>query len=343
LSMVLDPCNSTLVPGIYGSSEGLLSRLKSEVNLPAFTFAQTTQTCGYCLWCPDFTNDGFNSGDFGGGNLMLWYSDDPGLNPVNNISFVAYGRQSQTAASWTTAATLQDPASTLINSDLVADLRVVSACMKASYFGSMFTSSGEIGFIENLPASALLGPVDSASATFTSNPSSVNQLMRYCNRKQRFGTDTFEMTYRLNELSSDHFRDDTDNLFQHDIAGVDATRLAPVADAVSPRVFGYVWRNTAPAAGLNFEFTKSVEWRPRSDAGLTQVTIKASGASKVPALNTLIDNNSQLSSLRTRVVSSVGSVAGALAQASFTGASSYLQGMATNYGSALVGNVLTLV
>jgi hypothetical protein len=179
------------------------------------------------------------------------------------------------------------------------------------------------GVIDNLPISDLLGTLDSAGTT--SLPANVNELMAYATIKQRLGVDTVETTYRLNKDSSDHFRDSADFLL--DKVSGDATKVSEIADAVSPRVFGFVWRNTAAIAPLNFEFTKSVEWRPATGSGLPQIPTKSYGPSKVDRTNTIIDSNAFLAGLRTRVLSSTASVAGQIAKAAFTGV--------TNYGASV--------
>lgn len=322
LAMVMNPCTSTLVPGLYGSSEGLLSRLKSEFALPVIP-AQSTQTCGYFLWCPDFHLPGplGPSNGYRSINVVAWYSGDPNQSPANDgIAGYAglFGMDNPASNPMTTATGIMDPTYTLVKENLVADARVLNACLKITYTGKMTDAAGEVGFIQNLPASAILG--SQTGVDNMSTPSTVNEVMRYTNIRQRLGTDTLELVYELNELSSNHFRDTDDNLFQQDdpvATPAKGTRLSDPADALSPRLFGFVWRNTLPGAGLSFEMTKSVEWRPAVGSGFTQVPIHTTGHSKVNDIKTTLSKLGDRALIR--VANGAQSLSSKIAKAAFTG------------------------
>jgi hypothetical protein len=216
-----------------------------------------------------------------------------------------------------TTQVLDDPAAQLMNSDIVSDARVISACIDMTYYGAMYDSAGEVGFISNLPVADLLYGAKGR------NPLSVDNLMIYCNNKERLGVDTLENVYRLNELSSNHYRGQDDSLLTIGQVGAagSVTTVSETADALSPRVFGFVWRNTLPDAGLVFDFTKSIEWRAEASSGLTQVPIHTTGRSLVPDINASIDAHERRHGGRMweRVKQGVRSVRSEISKIAFTG------------------------
>lgn len=361
VQMVADPCNSTLVPGLYGDSEGLLARLKKslQVKATAGTPGGPT-TCGYCLWCPDFSN---NTGDGvfpSAGNLFLWQSSSPSASPQDLVTAAeqsAFGsnRFYQANGPHTdTAATLNDPCGSLVETTLVADIRVLAACMQLTFIGKMTDASGEVGFINNLPAQELLtgGPrvPGQLDPDREGTPCTVDHLFTYCNMKRRLGVDTNETIYRLNELSSNHFQDENSRLMKLAPNGNDFSASIPAATAIlSPRVFGFVWRNTIGDAGLVFDLTKSIEWRPETSSGLTQTPIRTGGPSLVPYINKVIDDSEEKTgrAVWNRVQSSVGSSVAKVAQAAFTGVASKILDQGSkflrNHGMQILGAAAPLL
>lgn len=285
IRMVADPCHSTLVPGLYGSSEGLLARLKSSIKVPT----GFGTTCGFCLWCPDYTPEGKESLDPGiqQQNCVLWTGTDPSRFPTNTAATpFAQNRIDIQDAEDNTGWVLPDPAGPLNASEIVADARVLNSCMQMTYYGSMLESAGEIAFISNIPVTDLL------TGGKGENVVSVDNLMAFATSKQRFGVDTLESVYRLNPEASHHFRNEATSPLVSE-GGVAATSLTDEVRANPSRMFGFVWRNTAPDAGLSIDLTKSVEWRAEASSGLAQVAIHSSGPSKVPHINTAIDRVSK--------------------------------------------------
>lgn len=327
--MVADPCGSTLVPGVYGTSEGLLSRSKTTYR-PS---AAAGNTCGYVLWCPDYANSGTlgtipdeDPGTATFGNLFLWTSNDPATAPTNVFGLNVLGLQE--------GSYLPDPAYSFLNSDIVEDGRVLSACLQLTYFGKMLDSSGEIGFISNLPA-------DTLTKGGSDNSPSVDELMQYVNHKQRFGTDTYENVYRPNELSSNHFRSTEEAMWQSrkstDITGnFFPTTVTRQAEALSPRVFGFVWRGIQADAPIVLDFTKSYEWRARPGSGLVQTPMLTEGPSLIPHINRVIDRHEQRTGnlIWNRVKSTVESIGSKISQIALSGVS----GGALGFGKKLLMN-----
>lgn len=342
VTMVADPCNSTLVPGLYGSSEGLLARLKASVQAPVNNFP----TCGYLLWCPDYSDVGYNPNQTfsSGGNIFMWSSDSSTHQPWNTDT-VPYGTDDGQQLG-VTAQTIPDPAANLLKSDIVSDARVLSACLQMTYFGKMQDSSGEVGFVSNLPVQELLygGKTNPATGNVP-QPFSVDDLLRYVNVKQRLGVDTLENVYRLNELSSEHFRSEHQPLVDVGTIGVISSRVNVTAQTLTPRVFGFVWRNVQPGAGLTFDLTKSIEWRAEASSGIAQVPIRSSGPSMVPHINQAIDRHASLGggSLWHRVASAGRTVASQISKIAFTGVGQRIMNAGQNYLKQQGARLLTQV
>jgi hypothetical protein len=315
--MVLNPCESSLVPGLYGTSEGLLARLKSTYHIPAMAgHPAGASTCGYVLWCPDYFNKDTASSQAGfseQGNLFAWQNDDSTVAPSNSGGFPYGSNRNPTIDGTLTTRTLDDPAANLLRSDIVADARVIGACMQMTYYGKMLDSAGEVGFISNLPVEELI--LGGSGAV----PISVDDLLVFCNNKSRMGVDTLENVYRPNELSSNHFR--TNSVSMLTMNPPSDAIVSTEAQTLSPRCFGFVWRNVEPDAGLVFDFTKSIEWRAETSSGLTQTPIHTTSSSLVPMINASIDAHERRTGVHIweRLKSSTASLRGEISKIAFTG------------------------
>lgn len=310
--LTLDPCGAQVTAGVHGTVEGTPARVKSTITLPNL-IAQSPEssaldTCGYILWCPDFTNAGRDSESVdapypqiaNSGNLYLWTSPDPNIHPVNvtgsPLGLTPYGG----GQVHHTAVCLTDPAFPLANTTLVADSRPLAACIQMTFTGPLVYNSGEIGYLDNVTAQELIGY---ASNGVDHLPISPNELMNFCNKKERLSQDTHEITYRLNSESSGSFRRTPDpnlttnlQLQQGDLI----FRPQDVDDANTPltaidvnkstlRFFGLVWRGVQPDSTFTLDMTKVIEWRAHSIVGLTQVPLRSVGPSLVPAVSQVVD------------------------------------------------------
>lgn len=276
--MIADPCNSTLVPGLYGSSEGMLARLKSTHALKT----SGDHTCGYVLWCPEFSNPGSEVSSIQAdlANLFVWQDTDPSSRPLNTISN-QFGRGDYTGI---TADSIPDPVSALMGSNIVADARSLGACIQMTYVGKMLDSAGEVAAISNLPMSELItgGP--------NGDPLTVNELMVYATTKQRLGVETREVKHKPSVTTGGIFRGEDDGMVQMDWPVTTPASLTSEAETTSPVVFGFVWRSVAPNSPITLDFTKSIEWRPDATSGLTQVPTKHYGASPLPNVLKSLDH-----------------------------------------------------
>ena len=274
--MVADPCGAELVPGIYGSTQGMLGRFKTSIH-PGTPAAGLPQTCGFILWCPDFHLDGSSSP---GGNLFIWRSSGSDLRPLNDAVF-PFGSDGPDTVK--TTQTLKDPAAAFLATDTVADARVVSACAQLTYTGAMVNSAGEIGYLQNFPAQQLLAGGGGSQVM------SVDELFVYANVKKRIGVDTHELIYRLNDGSSDHFRSEDDLLVE--VPGGTPSTISDSAAALSPYCFGFVWRGSLTQFDATFDFVKAIEWRAEASSGLTQTPVRTHGPSQVGTVNRILDDH----------------------------------------------------
>jgi len=244
----------------------MLARTKANFTLPP-TANGAANVSGYMLWCPDFHNVTVNTP----GNLFCYLSSDPGIAPRNDAvtQYGKFGAQSAILGN-NSAFNITDPAGNLVASSVVADARVLSACMTITFLGKMIDSAGELCFLQNVPIAELIGNADNACL-------SVSQLFNYAASKRRLGVETIESIYRLNLESSDKFRDST--LKPLIISPGGRTIQDDTSETFAPRVFGYAWRGVAPDAIISFDFIKNIEWRPEAVSGFSQVPIVNMGPS----------------------------------------------------------------
>jgi len=304
--MVSDPCNATLLPGMFGTSEGLLARTKSTLHANIDPLA----SCGYLLWCPDYTDAPGRDGC-----CFLWQGSNPSQQPLNTQA-TPFGTSAITGSSMLTSHSVKDPAGSIINSTIVDDVRCIGACAKMSYFGRMADAAGEIAIINNLPIDQLLGKAPAGS---DSVPASVNDIMSYANHSGRLGIDPIELKYRLDPEHSGTFRSEEDALIT--IGQGIASSIGVAATTTDPRVFGFVWRNVAGDQSFTFDLTKNIEWRAEVGSGMTQEVIRSVGPTQVATANAAVDRGRT----RGKWLNVAKSAASSVAKMAFTGSSGGVQ------------------
>jgi len=271
LDMVLNPCDCELVPGLYGTSEGMLARVKKE-----FVISNGT-TCGYVLWdstgmCVGYDPAFHGAGRSMGGNLFGWASTDPDLAPLNT-DLIPYGHiQVPFSAAAQTASSLSDPAADLLRTSLVEDARTLSSCIKMTYFGTVLESAGRMAYVENLPVETIL------SGNVNGGPVSVNDLFRYTTNTHRFGLKSYEIVPRPEEKTI-RYCGGTPLLTEPNLTGVSngslelraalSTVLTGSQRTIPKRLSGFVWSNLDEKANIVLELTKNVEWRASPNVGLS--------------------------------------------------------------------------
>ena len=280
--MVANPFNSQLVPGIFGTQEGLIARVKTTLMNPA----PADQTCGFMLWAPDYTNAGAetpkdtseaNTQNIGA-NLFFHYGDDPSValsneNSADGENFGFGNTRVDTGAPSNLVFSMKDPASNLLRSTIVADARTLSAGIRVTYTGALINAGGQFAILTALPLGTLLnGGADGGVIA-------VNDLFQYATDTGRIDREPIEVKARPDD-SSNVFRSDAsrcmawdENFVPPNVRTKVATYYTSEGLANQPQFFGIAWRGL-PAGVTNpmtFDIVKALEWRPDMVSGLTQV------------------------------------------------------------------------
>lgn len=306
--MVQNPCDSQLVPGFYGSSEGILARFKTSWD------NQSSGSCGYFIVIPELFGD----------DCVIYYSNaDPSHQPLNNATPPIWG----TASGWdqTTTTMSKDNAAYFVGTDTCSAARTISSCLQMTYTGPMQSSAGEVAYLSEVQISNILhgGPG-------TSTPS-INLLFIGASKIMRLGVDTVEIVGRPDVDTPDFLTQESD-AFATDGGVVELSTLGKMR---TPRAYGFAWRSVASPAALAFMYTRNLEWQPESILGLAMPTVKSVGPSKASAVLTYLDTHHP--GWGSKVVNGIGAVAGGLARLAFTGAGLAAQNAPAllKYGSRL--------
>jgi len=240
-----------------------------------FNGGDTSDTCGYILWCPDFTNQptvlGSGLAMTGTANVFTWSSASPSLKPRNNIArpygsqLLAFDNQGEPSP---TAHTGTDPAAALLESQLVQDVRTLSSCIELTYTGSIVNSSGELAFLESIPLDAILDGGTETAPTLNGTMN-VNDLFNYATTYQRLGVDTVR-TLSIPTPSSSKFRTEDEHAIFVEEGKV--SYASTIAKAQQPTFYGLAWRGvdvTTSPAPMSISLLKNIEWRPKPVSGLS--------------------------------------------------------------------------
>lgn len=271
--MVSDPCSATLIPGLYGSDEGMLARTKRSIR---FDYGGNGATAGMFLWCPDYTN-GYDVPPTQ--SNIFKFSTTNSSTPIVNTAANGLGTGTASSAS---GHVTSDPANGLLRGDIVSDMRPLAACIQMQYIGSLRDSSGEIAYVQNLPVADLL------YGGAGGGPLSVDNVFAYTTHKARFGLETYENVFKPSVENSSHFRDENDSLLVLD-TGVAATTVSDNVENFSPTWIGFAWRGATAEAPLTFDLIKNVEWRAEASAGLGQTSASSTGPNHVNTVQRVIE------------------------------------------------------
>lgn len=266
-AMLADPCNAPLLPGIYGTQEGLLARVKSTLS----NDAPATQTCGFVLWAPDYNNDPLEADTHTGysyANIVYNYGDDAAAPMVNDL-VNPYGFSTDPSADSAFVKGIQDPAADLLKSTIVSDARTIGSCITMTYTGALINSGGQYAQLTAIPLTTMLhgGPANA--------PPSINDLFKYATTTGRIGEEKIEIKGRPDDSSNIFRSNESGPLVSEFIGGaqVRPTFLSTESKTVEPVFFGVVWRGlpTGVTNPMVFDLLKSIEWRPETASGFTQV------------------------------------------------------------------------
>lgn len=285
--MINDPCNSALIPGFYGDSQGNLVRCKSTLTIEA----DNTATCGYVLYCPDYHTTGHTGDSNFLANLFVWTDTSSATRPDNTGDFPYGGYAHSNDVNFTTTSSHPDPFSNLISSDIIKDGRTIGACLKATYTGALINSGGQVCALENLPLTAVLGDYVNITAGNETTPLSVDELFQYSTKTARFTAETVEVKARPDD-SSETFRTvhSATHACNEVTSGVPSSSTT-LARSQQPIFIGIAWRGlpTGVATPIIIDLIKSVEWRSDPRSGITVVppkTVHVTSMAK-PALHVL--------------------------------------------------------
>jgi len=259
--MLANPCGAEIHPGIFGTQEGLMATVKSEVSLGALA----SSTCGYVVWCPALAG---GSGPTHGASMFTWLSTDPNLAPTNSIAN-PFGL----GPTGTTTIGTSDPAHTFMHTGIAGSCRTVSACMQMAYIGRSDENQGQVTILEDIPQSVIFG-----DPNILGQPpiATVNTLINYCgNGPQRFTNQTQEVRYRPDPDNAGTFvqnsAESSDCGIELGVNAVSVSEWGGVAHDHEPKYIGYAFRGFA-ADKLGYEVTlslvKNIEWQMAPIYGL---------------------------------------------------------------------------
>lgn len=241
-AMLLDPCGAVLRPGFHSTSEGILSRFKTNTTSLGYT-------SGYMLWSPHYVAKTSTNRE----NAFIWGTDAPANSPANSVA-VPFGTGTNTAQS------LNVGASVFVSDDTCADFRLLSACMKLTYTGPVTSCAGLIAPIEGIPIDVLLSGDGG-------DPISVDHLFTLGGTVKRLPLSTLEIRHRPDAALTDSFKSDLDSIITKGTAASVASAITSEAKRFAPTVFGFAWKGV-PVNSLNLDFTQNIEWRPEGAVGL---------------------------------------------------------------------------
>jgi hypothetical protein len=299
--MISDPCNSTLNQGLYGDSEGFLGRFRT--NFSNVGAGGSTATCGFLLVVPNY---------FGKDPMIAFSNADPSYHPLNTTA-EAYGTGNTGATPpffQNTAYFTNDNASAFVQGTTASDARLISACIRMTYFGSIVNSQGEVSMIENLPLATLL------QGGTGSQPMNVNELFQYSGNSMRLGTDTIEVIARPDD-DAKHFTDH-DTKWSRESGSTPNTLLSEAQKVKQATAFGFAWRNCIPTANQSFQVIRNIEWRPDANLGIAAPTVRQYTVDLQPSVIATLDRSNP--SWTRRIVNGALSVAAQVATTAFTGA-----------------------
>lgn len=314
--MIKHPCDATLVPGIFGTVEGMMAR--SRVDFSSTSVAAATS--GYVLWSPEYHNaPGDPAQPVGNGNAFIFVSANPDTSPSNGSGVAPPNFPYGSAPLWEvlglTASMVTDPIAKMLVDDMVQDARTISACVRVCYTGKMQNASGEIAFLHDVPYTALLG--DGAGA----KPLTISQLFQYSTRSQRLGVETYETVWHPTKPTAPFRSEDQGCVV---VKNAVVSTVTEVALVDQPTFFGFAWRgmDNGQVNPLTIDLIKNVEWRASTIIGLTHTPAKQIfSISPLPAALKKLDSGGNWVD---RIVQEGSSMVNSVAKMAFTGAGNYI-------------------
>lgn len=295
---------------MHGPNNGYLSRMKRFVTLgQPYAQASASATSGYIIWCPRFHSEGSGEVSIGTGgpnswsNAFVWITSNSSNVPDNEASTASAGNsqiygsaKSASVVPMLTSYSIADPAAEFVSGGLCQDARLISACMKVTYLGTMNASDGQFCYIKNIPLQQFL--YDTAAGSNPRGLMSVDRLFEMADSCGRLGLETHEVRYRDGGGDADKFIPGEDS----GVAIGSITQTDPASpgyisflnDAVgysNPNVIGFAFRgfSAGQLSKLSIEMYKNFEWRPAANSGVTAPSATQLGVSKLAPAETWLD------------------------------------------------------
>jgi len=267
MTMIADPCNAELVPGMYGSNQGMLARFKASFAFSEYQAAWGAYKYGYILWYPTFHNATTTSGH---ANLFFFGSSSPAVTPTL-LNYGVFGNS-------TSASSATDPAYNFVSGDVCQDARTLSACIVSTYTGTTSDAQGLYIPITNFPLTAAL------SGGTGNAPATVDQLRNYATMQERAAT-TDEVVWRPS-VSSTFYPFSTEGVLVSNGSNSTIPSSSVVANPVG---IALVYYNVSALSDYTVTCYKNIEWRAEPTSGLTMQPPKGvdNPARISKALNTL--------------------------------------------------------
>jgi hypothetical protein len=240
--MLADPCNAELISGLNSTDEGLLARLKT-----TYSNASTKEN-GFILWDPTYV------GGSSVGNCLFHADTNSALPTANSV-----------AAPFGGANNVLVGATGFVSSDTVSDFRVVSACVRITYVGTLLDSKGIMASVSALPVDTFFD----GQATID-EVASVDDIMALSGGIERVGTVTHEVNLHPMSSTNSLFKRDSSGAYVLGTAGVSRTSPSNDANRFGASFMGFAWKGV-PTNELSFEFIQNIEWRPETRAGFVSV------------------------------------------------------------------------
>lgn len=287
--MLSDPCNSPLVPGLYGTSEGYLSRFHSIVAPQAV--GGLAPRAGVILWCPKFHNPGKYGTDIstvagtaGADYNLIVITTDASGSPLNFHGYGVGGTEVLTPGATYNPSRSQsfvDPAWAFVAGLTCSDARTLSACIRMSYTGTMSATQGMVAHID-VPLSFVTDTLIDGAAN---SSLTVDYLFATSQKVMRTSLEAVEQKWIpsedgifLSAASASNVRDiDSDVLISSTKGATPPTTgvfsEGNYARTHNPRIIGFAWRGFGDGSGasppLQFDCYKNIEWKPEYSSGIT--------------------------------------------------------------------------
>jgi len=249
-AMTRDPCNAPLQGGTYGTVEGVISRCHNSTAFDLFN----TEGFGYMAWIPAIHGRTYAAGVNNWG-LISFYPGASGLSasdPPSNNAIQSFGGQADGYGYG-----LQDPAYTLVNTDLVSDARTLAACMEMHTTGKAQDNHGEVAILTNLTLRDFMDDTPAGNLQL-----SVDSVFNASSKVTRLGMGKVEALFTPPELGT--FSDEDTAYTLYGSNGGSPSLIGVAGRTYDPQVIVIAWRNVTTTMPVTFNFTKVIEWRPKT-------------------------------------------------------------------------------